>query len=80
MFNEEPLRFYGTWCPRKQTVFCQNREGCGDCCIKDQVEIAAGVNTRHRISSEEEQALKGPGVIVELKVKKSGVRSPLRIF
>ncbi|WP_158308869.1 hypothetical protein [Methanocella arvoryzae] len=48
MLAEEKLRFYGSWCPHKQTLFCQNREGCSDCCIHEEYEIAT-ITTAQKI-------------------------------
>lgn len=48
---EERLKFYGSWCPHQQSMFCQNREGCSDCCISSEIDMAAITTISKKIAA-----------------------------
>jgi hypothetical protein len=29
---------FGEWCQRNKTIFCQERDGCGNCAVKNTYE------------------------------------------
>jgi hypothetical protein len=50
MLAADRLRYFGNWCPHQEAVFCQNREGCGDCIIKEEYKMMIAMSIPGRIA------------------------------
>lgn len=72
----ERLKFYGSWCPYQQSTFCQNREGCADCCIKEETDQAAMAALSRIVAVLQDKSSDRPPVPVAIKPVQPAVLIP----